>query len=143
MRIFLILLTLGLPGCSGRGILEKHNSPTGEYVIQVELDNSEPGDEHIAFRLLNKSGNQLDYIRTLSGDHMKWSVNWFDRNTIVLHSHDVETYSWKIENNKLVEIGLTDEINVSSIEAFDIKYNVEKHLDACLKPITEYEKYRN
>ena len=143
MRTFLFLLIIGLQSFRGQGILEKHNSPTDEYVLQVELDNSKPNDEHLAFRLFDNRETELDYIRTLSGDHMKWSVNWIDKNSIVLHSHDVGTYSWKIENNKLVEIGLTDEINLSSIEAFDTKYNVKQHLDACLKPITDYEKGGN
>jgi len=71
MRAILILLAVGLLSCGGQKILEKHDSPTGDFVLRVELDSSKPNDEHLGFRLLNKDGRELDYVRTLAGAEVK------------------------------------------------------------------------
>jgi hypothetical protein len=81
--------------------LEKHDSPTGDYTLQVELDNREPNHEHLGFRLLKKTGDELDYIRTRSGVHMKWAVTWYNDKTIILDSHDVGIYGWTIDSDRL------------------------------------------
>jgi hypothetical protein len=94
--MILILLTLNLFGCNNQKVLETHASPTGEYILQVELDVSDPHDQHLGLRLLDKRKSELDYMRTLAGDQMKWAVAWCDDNTITLDSHDVGTYGWRV-----------------------------------------------
>lgn len=123
MRTLLIILTVGLLSCDGQKTLEKHNSPTGDYILQVELDKSEPNHEHLGFRLLKKNGDELDYVRTLSGDHMKWAVAWYNDKTIILDSHDVGTYGWTIDNDRLKAMDqVAREMEDKCIEAFKIKY---------------------
>lgn len=123
MRTILILLAIGLLTCNGQKILEKHNSPTGDYVLQVELDNSKANDEHVGLRLLKKNGDELDYVRTISGDHMKWAITWYDKKTIIMDSHDVGTLGWTIENNRLRTMNeITRDMEDKCIEAFKNKY---------------------
>jgi hypothetical protein len=123
MRTILILLAIGLLTCNGQKILEKHNSPTGDYVLQVELDNSKANDEHVGLRLLKKNGDELDYVRTISGDHMKWAIAWYDKKTIIMDSHDVGTLGWTIENNRLRTMNeITRDMEDKCIEAFRNKY---------------------
>lgn len=123
MRTILILITVGLLSCSGQRILEKHNSPSGDFILQVELDNSQPNDEHLGFRLLTKDGQELDYVRTLASDHMKWAVTWFSNKTIILDSHDVGTYGWVIDNGQLKPMDIVArDMEIKCIEAFKSKY---------------------
>jgi len=123
MRTILIILTVGLLSCNGQKVLEKHNSPTGDFVLQVELDNSKPNDEHLGFRLLTKDGKELDYVRTFAGDHMKWAVTWFNDKTIILDSHDVGTYGWTVDNTRLKTMDqVAKDMEDKCVEAFKIKY---------------------
>ena len=123
MRAILILLAVGLLSCGGQKILEKHDSPTGDFVLRVELDSSKPNDEHLGFRLLNKDGRELDYVRTLAGDHMKWAVSWFNDHTIILDSHDVGTYGWTVDNGRLKTMDqVAKDMEDKCVEAFKSKY---------------------
>lgn len=123
MKTIIILLAVGLLSCSGQKILEKHNSPTGDYILQVELDNSVPKDEHVGLRLLKKNGDELDYLRTISGDHMKWAVTWYNDKTIIMDSHDVGTLGWIINNDRLKTMDqVARDMEDKCIEAFKIKY---------------------
>lgn len=123
MRAILIILTVGLLSCNGQKTLEKHSSPTGDFVLQVELDNSKPNDEHLGFRLLTKDGKELDYVRTFAGDHMKWAVTWFNDRTIILDSHDVGTYGWTVDNGRLKTMDhVAKDMEDKCVEAFKIKY---------------------
>jgi len=123
MRATLILLTVGLLSCNGQTILENHNSPTGDFVLQVELDSSRPNDEHLGFRLLTKDGKDLDYVRTLAGHHMKWAVAWYNDKTVILDSHDIGTYGWTVDNGRFKTMDqVAREMEDKSIEAFKVKY---------------------
>jgi hypothetical protein len=123
MKTILLLLTVGLLSCNAQKILEKHNSPPGDYVLQVELDNSKPNGEHLGFRLLTKDGKDLDYVTTLSGDHMKWAVTWYNDKTIILDSHDVGGYGWTIDNERFKSMDqVTRDMMDKCVEAFKSKY---------------------
>ena len=123
MRTMLILLAFGLLTCNGQKILEKHNSPTGDYVLQVELDNSKGDDEHVGLRLLNENGDELDYVRTISGDHMKWAVTWYDKKTIIMDSHDVGALGWTVDNDQLKAMNqISKDMGDKCNEAFRNKY---------------------
>jgi hypothetical protein len=124
MRTILILLTVGLLSCDGQNILEKHGSPTGDYILQVELDNSAEKRGHLAFRLLTKDGHETDYAVTLSGNQMKWAVTWYNNKTIILDSHDVGTYGWTVnESGHLKPMdNVARDMEDKCIEAFKIKY---------------------
>lgn len=125
MRVILILITVGLVSCSGQKILEKHDSPNGDYVLQVLLgDRNDLKDKYIlSCKLLDKKGNELDYHRTLASDVMKWAVTWYNDTTIILDSHDVGTYGWTVDNGRLkpmTEVGR--EMEEKCIESFKSKY---------------------
>ena len=123
MRIIFILLVFGLLSCDGKR-LEKHSSPNGDYTLQVVFDNSEPNDEHLGFRLLDKNGDEVDYMRTLAGNHMKWAVTWYNDKTIMMDSHDVGLYGWtvdEIEHFKPIDTVSKDMENKCA-EAFKAKY---------------------
>jgi hypothetical protein len=123
MKTIIILLALGLLSCDGQRILEKHNSPTGDYILKVELEDSKPNDEHVGLRLLRKNGDELDYVRTISGDHMKWAVTWYNDKTIIMDSHDVGTLGWTIDNGQLKTMDeVPRDMEDKCIEAFKIKY---------------------
>lgn len=133
MRTILIILTVGLLSCDGQKVLEKHNSPTGAFVLQVELDNSKPNDEHLGFRLLTKDGKELDYIRTFAGDHMKWAVTWFNDKIIILDSHDVGTYGWTVDNGRHKTMDqVAKDMENKCVEAFKIKYRT-RHTTLAIK----------
>jgi hypothetical protein len=123
MKTILIILAIGLLSCSGQKVLEKHDSPTGDYILQIELDDSVPKDEHVGLRLLKRNGDELDYLRTISGDHMKWAVTWYNDKTIIMDSHDVGTLGWTVNHDKFKAINqVAREMEDKCIEAFKIKY---------------------
>lgn len=123
MRTILILLTVGLLSCKGQKILEKHDAPAGDYVLQVELDDSKPNDEHLGFRLLSRDGQELDYKLTLAGDRMKWAVTWVNDKTIILDSHDVGIYGWTVDNGRLKALDhVAKALEDKCVEAFKMKY---------------------
>ncbi|MGC4023175.1 MAG: hypothetical protein QM734_15150 [Cyclobacteriaceae bacterium] len=87
------------------------------------LDNSKPNDEHLGLRLLNNKGDELDYSRTLSGNHMKWAVTWYNATTVILDSHDVGTYGWIIDSGHLKTMEkVSSEMEDKCFEAFKTKY---------------------
>ncbi len=123
MKAKFILIALLFVGCREIKILETHRAPDDNYILQVELDQSERGDEHLGLRLLNRNGNELDYIRTLSGNQMKWAVTWYDDRVIILDSHDVGLVGWRIVNNRMIAVDyVTEAMDAKCIEAFTRKY---------------------
>lgn len=118
-----IFISLLFMGCDGIKVLEIHRSPGDKYILQVELDQSERGDEHLGLRLLNSKGDQLDYVITGSGNHMKWAVTWYDDRVIILDSHDVGLVGWRIVNNRMIAINyVTEAMDAKCVEAFTRKY---------------------
>lgn len=125
MRTILILVTVGLLSCSGQKVLETHDSPTGDFVLQVLLgDRNDSKDKYIlSFKLLDKKGKELDYHRTLASDVMKWAVTWYNDTTIILDSHDVGTYGWIVDSGRLKAMNVVPRnMEDKCIEAFKTKY---------------------
>jgi hypothetical protein len=125
MRIVLLLIIVGLLSCNDTNILETHPSPTGDYILQVELDNSKSNDEHLGFRLMKKNGTELDYVRTLASDNMKWAVMWYNDTTIMIDSHDIGMYGWAINKDGRLETMnpmLIRDAGDKCADAFIIKY---------------------
>lgn len=122
-----MLVIVAFFGCKGQTILEKHKSPNGKYVLQIELDNSQPKDQHLGFRLLTKNGKEIDYSRTLAGDVMKWAVTWYDQTTIIMDSHDVGTYGWTVDENGFKAMdAVSKDMEAKAIEAFKKKYEAHE-----------------
>jgi len=124
MRTNLIILCFVLSSCDEKKLLEQHESPAGNYILQIELDNSKPNDEHLGLKLLKKNGGELDHTRTLAGDHMKWAVTWYNDTTIIMDSHDVGTYGWTFDRNRQLNTmdQITRAMEDKTIEAFEHKY---------------------
>lgn len=125
------LLFLLLLSCESN---EKHISSNSKYVLEVITNNDD-----LSLSLFNSNFKLLDREKIGASDVMKWSVNWHNDSTIVLHSHDIGTYAWMVSSDKLLKSGLTNKMNLSSIDAFDNKYNVTSHLKNGLAPLIEYE----
>jgi hypothetical protein len=125
VKISLILI-IGLFGCKGQ-LLERHNSPSGQYLLDVELgnrDNNEKDKYGLMFKLIDKDQKELDYISSGSSNVMKWAVAWYNDSTIILDSHDVGTYGWTIgKNKKLIPLdNVTQAMEDKAVEAFIKKY---------------------
>ncbi|AYB34708.1 hypothetical protein [Chryseolinea soli] len=127
-RIYFTLITLSiLNSCAGQGpVLEKHESPSGRYTLEIMLgDKANPRDKYgLMFRLIDKEKKQLDYIRTGSSDVMKWAVTWYNDTTIVLDSHDIGSYGWTVnEKGKLISVTSVERpMEDAAVEAFKKKY---------------------
>lgn len=123
MKRLIAFLVFAMVSCNEP--LETHHSPTGKYVLRIDLDRSVPNDFHLAFRIINKDGEESYYLKTQVGDHMKWAASWCNDSTIVIDSHDVGTYAWKISTNgNFSEVGVSKEMEEKSHEAFLKKYGM-------------------
>ena len=122
----LIFIVVGLLSCGDRN-LERLDSPSGLYSLDVELGNKDnPSDRYILmFKLRDRAGEELDLLRTGASDVMKWSVAWVDKDTIILYSQDIGTYAWTIDGTRkflAIENVSQEMINIGR-ETFYKKYN--------------------
>lgn len=118
-------MILGLLSCSRQKVLETHDSPTGDFTLEVLLgDRNDSKAKYIlSFKLLDKKGNELDYQRTPASDVMKWAVTWYNDTTIILNSHDVGVYGWTVDSGRLKAMNeVPKDMEAKCVEAFKAKY---------------------
>lgn len=99
------ILLHGLGGCGGS--TKPPLSPSGKYRIKTTINNdrSNMTTFHcVELHLLDADGNELSRLQTNASDRMKWSVEWMkDKDIVILHSSDIGTRTYRIENNMLIE----------------------------------------
>jgi len=125
MNRMLLIIVPVLFGCSGQ-MLEKHESPNGQYSLHVELGNrNNTKDKYILmFKLVDKEERELTYIRTGASHAMKWSVTWYNDKIIILDSSDIGAHAWKVgQDGKMTEVWpVTKDMINKGDEAFKKKY---------------------
>lgn len=127
MNKMILFFVLGLFCCSGQQaeILETHKAPARQYSLLIELGNRDNArDKYILmFKLTDKEGKELDYVRTGASDVQKWAVTWYNEKIIILNSSDIGTYSWTVGNDgKLINSSVTDDMMKKGDEAYEKKY---------------------
>lgn len=124
MILFFILI---LFCCNGQQaeILETHQSPSANYSLLIELGSRDNARDRyiLMFKLTDKEGTELDYVRTGASDVQKWAVTWYDEKTIILNSSDIGTYSWTVsDDGKLISWPVSDDMRKKGDEAYEKKY---------------------
>jgi hypothetical protein len=127
-NVKLLSFVLGLICCSGqkKEILETHESPSGEYSLMVELGNRDNAEDWtiLMFKLTDKNGRELDYVRTGASDVQKWAVAWYNENVVVLNSSDIGTYAWTVgqEGRMIKSWPVSNDLMKKGDEAYNKKY---------------------
>ena len=127
MNKMLLSFVLGLVCCAGQNAehLETHNSPSGQYSVKIELGNRDNAkDKYILmFKLTDRNGKELDYVRTGASDVQKWAATWYNEKVIVLNSSDIGTYAWIVVDGKLIqEWPVAKNMKDKGKEAYNKKY---------------------
>jgi hypothetical protein len=124
----LLAFVLGLICCSGQKAetLETHKSPSGQYLLNVELGNRDNAtDKYILmFKLTDENESELDYVRTGASDVQKWAVTWYNEKIVVLNSSDIGTYAWTVgRDGKMISVWpVTKDMESKGGEAYKKKY---------------------
>jgi hypothetical protein len=123
----LLAFVLGLICCSGQEteILETHKSPSGEYLLNVELCNrNNAADKYILMFRLTDEMSELDYVRTGASDVQKWAVTWYNEKIVVLNSSDIGTNAWTVgREGKMISVWpVTKDMESKGDEAYKKKY---------------------
>jgi len=105
---------------------DKTVSPTTKYYITTTVNrtnNKKDDFADVIIHLYNSKGKLLSDFNTGAGDSNKWAAGW-DRikDTIILFSSDIGNAAYKIENEKLKSVDLTDELNRRASELKNEKY---------------------
>ena len=128
MSRFLLTLVAGLICCSGQTerVLETHDSPSKEYSLIVEVGNGDNENDRyiLMFKLKDKSGSELDYLRTGASDVQKWAVTWYNEKVIILNSSDIGTYAWTVgRDGVMINVWpVTKDMVAEGDEAYTKKY---------------------
>ncbi len=103
-------------------------SPSGLYELKIEV-NDNKGDKItygcIKFSLKDTKSNPLTTLQTEASTFSKWAVVWNPTSDIIiLNSHDIGTYAYKISESMTIErIEVTPHIDSVAVAAFNEKYN--------------------
>jgi len=91
------------------------SSPSGKYAIFATVnrtDRSKKDYASVIIHLLDNKGKELSTFDTRAGDFSSWEIGWAHQSdTIVLFSGDIGNYAYKIQNDSLIGIKLTDDLN--------------------------------
>jgi hypothetical protein len=110
-RLWILILLAGLNSCTKKEITgETYNSPSGQYILQVEIGDKENPDNkyEIRFRLFDHDGDELDITGTRASAVMNYAVFWDTDDTITLYSSDIGVRSWFVTSEDKLRPGPVD-----------------------------------
>ena len=126
-RLLTSLLILILNACSPQTNYKSDPilSPDSNLNLSAyvnRLDNSEPNFALVVLSVEDKKNGQITDLQTRLGDVMKWAIGWYDNNTIVAHSSDIGTRSWRYVNGEYEELSVTPEMSEYAEQLLKEKY---------------------
>ena len=79
----------------------------------------------VRLKLYDNKGKLLNVLQSDASDYSKWAIGWTKSgDTILLNSHDVGTYAYKVSSSKsLINIKVTPELQKSADSIFNKKYS--------------------
>jgi hypothetical protein len=126
-KLTLILVSLTLTSCFFSDYeSELIKSPTGNFDIKATVNRTNRNAENYAYviiQLFDKNSQKLTEFNTRAGDGNKWTIGWaVSGDTIVLQSSDIGNKAWILENDKPIEIKITDKLNERAEYLYSEKY---------------------
>lgn len=89
-------------------------SPSEKYYFITTVNQTDKSKEDYAYVILslfNADGELIVKFNTEAGDFNKWAIGWEEKkDTIIMNSSDIGIYAWRLENNELNEIEVTDNL---------------------------------
>ena len=100
-------------------------SPDGTLELYAKVNRTDPDQPNYAkvvFSIVDNATNQTLTLETGIGDAMKWSVGWYDDDTIVAYSSDIGTHCWRFDAVKFEELQPTREMQLFAEQVKGNKY---------------------
>jgi hypothetical protein len=105
---------------------EKTISPTSKYYLTTTVNRTNQAKDdyaNVVIHLYGSDGQLKSDFNTHAGDANKWAVGWnTKKDTIILFSSDIGNSAYRIENEQLKSVDLTDELNKRAIQLKYEKY---------------------
>lgn len=114
--IFTSILSFILTSCTKSNYSSsKTVSPSGKYYFITTVnrtDESKNDYAHVFLSLFDVKGKLITKIYTGAGDFNSWAIGWaIKSDTIIMNSSDIGLYAWRLENNQLKKLEMTEELN--------------------------------
>jgi hypothetical protein len=126
--LFIAALIICAAGCND--IRNRHSgkmhSPTEKYYITTYInqgDKTKADYGYVVIDLFDSDGKQITSMNTAVNSFKKWAVGWENSaDIVVMYTREMGTFAWKIENDKLISIGITDDFEKQADKLREDKY---------------------
>lgn len=104
----------------------KTASPSGKYYFITTVNRTDESKDDFAdviLSLYSADGKLITQINTGAGDFNSWAIGWETKtDTIIMNSSDIGLYAWRLENNQLKKLEMTEALNRQAEKIKQDKY---------------------